>query len=193
MARFIVSKKVQKAVAPDSVSHPVGKEEAELSLLSQIDELRLKGYSVFEIAKQLKFDIAILKEKMSQLERWDSNVAENADTFQKRREIDLQYMMLLKNVYKFADDLDETRAMAKSNLYKTIKEVIFERSKLWEEKEKVTVNVGRGAQIAVGGNIDNRQFNLLGDVLSGKVKIKDTTEKKIGRPAKMLTEGELVS
>lgn len=141
------------------------------SLLATIDDLRLKGHPLTSVSTQVKKDLLDVRDKIAYLERLDATVGLEAKPTQKKREIDLQYLLVMRKLHEIADAIDE-KSVVKIECYKVIKDLVGLRSKLWQVDAgtpNVNIKMGNVENVVLGGNIDKRKLNLIGDLLAGKI------------------------
>jgi hypothetical protein len=135
----------------------------------EISELRAKGESLFDIQAAVKSDLSDIAKKMEILEKYDAEVAERANPNQKKREIDLQLLLVTKKLHYLADN--EEKGITKIEAYKVIKDLLAQRAKLWgADGNAPSVRMGNVENLVIGGNMDRKQLHLIGDILSGRVK-----------------------
>jgi hypothetical protein len=147
--------------------------DKELEIEGNVDELRLDGYSDADIQKKLPYTKELIVAKRELLEKRDKLVGEETNPAAKKRELDLQYLKLIKTVKETVEGLSVEDTRLKLEGHKLIREIISDRAKLWSVDGKV----GSGTQIRMnnvenvvfGGTLSKKQLNVIGDIISGKV------------------------
>lgn len=147
--------------------------DQQLEIEGKIDDLRLDGYNDADIQKELPYSKELIVTKRELLEKRDKLVGEETDTSQKKRELDLQYLRLIKNVKKTIDELGKEDSRLKLEGMKLVKEIISDRAKLWSIDGKVTagtsIRMNNVENVVLGGTLSKKQLNVIGDIISGKV------------------------
>lgn len=150
--------------------------EMEKDWEAQIDLLRLSGYQPSEIQKRVGLAIEKINKKIDILERRDVDFAEKADLGQKKRELDLQYLYLIRELRETIVVLSDTKDVKfKIECQRLIKEIISDRAKLWSIGSgngggTSTVRMQNVENVVLGGSLNKKQLNLIGDIIAGKRK-----------------------
>lgn len=147
--------------------------DKELEIEGNIDELRLDGYSDADIQKKLPYSKELILTKRELLEKRDKIVGEETDQAAKKRELDLQYLKLIKTVKETIEGLSVEETRLKLEGQKLIKEIISDRAKLWSVDGKVgastQIRMNNVENVVLGGTLSKKQLNVIGDIISGKV------------------------
>ena len=150
---------------------PITKHE---EITASINEYRLSGYSPIEISKKVNYDLDLVNKKLDILNQRDLETGSDVDANQRRRELDLQYLQIVKSLKELIVDLsDKKDARLKIECHKTIKEVISERARLWQidgnNKGNADIRMNNVENaVIISGNLDKKTVNLFADVISGK-------------------------
>ena len=147
--------------------------DKELEIEGNIDELRLDGYSDADIQKKMPYTKELIVTKRELLEKRDKLVGDETDTSQKKRELDLQYLKLIKTVKETVEKLSVDETRLKIEGLKLVKEIISDRAKLWSVDGKVgagtSIRMNNVENVVLGGTLSKKQLNVIGDIISGKV------------------------
>ena len=147
--------------------------DKELEIEGNIDELRLDGYSDADIQKKLPYSKELILTKRELLEKRDKIVGEETDQAAKKRELDLQYLKLIKTVKETIEGLSVEETRLKLEGQKLIKEIISDRAKLWSVDGKpgasTQIRMNNVENVVLGGTLSKKQLNVIGDIISGKV------------------------
>ena len=145
-----------------------------------VDSFRLKGYSITDIVEKTNYTKELVNQKLTFLEKRDEDVGNNTNLNAKKRELDLQYLQLIKELKEWTEDLDSDQIKNKIECQKLIKEIITERSKLWSIDGKVTssanIRMNNVENVILGGNLSKKQLNVIGDIIAGKIKPEEIGE-----------------
>jgi hypothetical protein len=155
---------------------------AEERILAGIDEMRLFGYSPVTIHEKVGRNIDEVHKKLQLLEKRDSEDAGKDKGRARKREIDLQYLQIIKQMKTMADQTleDET----KIECYKIIRDTVGLRAKLWGvDKGDTTsdraIKMGNVETVMIGGDLNKQTFNLIADIIAGKTKPKEFIEGEV--------------
>ena len=147
--------------------------DKELEIEGNIDELRLDGYSDADIQKKLPYSKELIVTKRELLEKRDKLVGEETDQAAKKRELDLQYLKLIKTVKETIESLSVEETRLKIEGQKLIREIISDRAKLWSVDGKpgasTQIRMNNVENVVLGGTLSKKQLNVIGDIISGKV------------------------
>ena len=147
--------------------------DKELEIEGNIDELRLDGYSDADIQKKLPYSKELIVTKRELLEKRDKLVGEETDQAAKKRELDLQYLKLIKTVKETIESLSVEETRLKIEGQKLIREIISDRAKLWSVDGKpgasTQIRMNNVENVVLGGTLSKKQLNVIGDISSGKV------------------------
>lgn len=159
-----------------------------LEIESNIDDMRLDGCSNAEIQSKFPYSKELIVAKRDLLEKRDKLVGEETDPSGKKRELDLQYLRLIKTVKDAIEKLSVDETRIKIEGLKLVREIISDRAKLWSVDGKVsggaTIRMNNVENVVLGGTLSKKQLNVIGDIISGKVLPEDV---KIENP---VVEGE---
>lgn len=148
--------------------------EKSLEIEGKIDEYRLKGYSIADIVKETNYTKELVSQKMVLLEKMDQDVGEKVNISAKKRELDLQYLQLIKELKQWTTDLSDDQIKNKLECQKLVKEIISERAKLWSINGQVSsgasIRMNNVENVILGGNLNKKQLNVIGDIIAGKIK-----------------------
>lgn len=155
--------------------------EASLEIEGTIDQLRLKGWSVADIVGKTTYTKELVTQKMVLLEKMDQDVGEKINVSAKKRELDLQYLQLIKELKQWAEDLSDDQIKNKLECQKLVKEIISERAKLWSINGAVSsvanIRMNNVENVILGGNLNKKQLNVIGDIIAGKIKPEELGER----------------
>lgn len=147
--------------------------DKELEIEGNVDELRLDGYSDADIQKKLPYTKELIVAKRELLEKRDKLVGEETNPAAKKRELDLQYLKLIKTVKETVEGLSVEDTRLKLEGHKLIREIISDRAKLWSVDGKVgsgtQIRMNNVENVVLGGTLSKKQLNVIGDIISGKV------------------------
>ena len=147
--------------------------DKELEIEGNIDELRLDGYSDADIQKKLPYSKELIVTKRELLEKRDKIVGEETEQSAKKRELDLQYLKLIKTVKETIEGLSVEETRLKIEGQKLIREIISDRAKLWSVDGKpgasTQIRMNNVENVVLGGTLSKKQLNVIGDIISGKV------------------------
>lgn len=148
--------------------------EKSLEVEGRVDELRLKGYSVADIVRETQYTKEVVSQKIILLEKQDQDVGETVSCSAKKRELDLQLLQLIKELKRWAEELSDDQIKNKLECQKLIKEIISERAKLWNingtTPVQQNIRMNNVENVILGGNLNKRQLNVIGDIIAGKIK-----------------------
>jgi len=147
--------------------------DKELEIEGNVDELRLDGYSDADIQKKLPYTKELIVAKRELLEKRDKLVGEETNPAAKKRELDLQYLKLIKTVKETVEGLSVEDTRLKLEGHKLIREIISDRAKLWSVDGKAgsgtQIRMNNVENVVLGGTLSKKQLNVIGDIISGKV------------------------
>ena len=136
--------------------------DKELEIEGNIDELRLDGYSDADIQKKLPYSKELIVTKRELLEKRDKIVGEETDQAAKKRELDLQYLKLIKTVKETIESLSVEETRLKIEGQKLIREIISDRAKLWSVDGKpgasTQIRMNNVENVVLGGTLSKKQF-----------------------------------
>lgn len=147
--------------------------EQQLEVEGNIDDSRLDGLSDVEIQKKFAYSKELITTKRELLEKRDQLIGEKTDVSGKKRELDLQYLRLIKTVKDTIGTLSVEDTRLKIEGHKLIKDIISDRAKLWSVDGKTsaatTIRMNNVENVVLGGTLSKKQLNVIGDIISGKV------------------------
>lgn len=165
--------------------------DQQLEVEGNIDGLRLDGYSNADIQKKFPYSKELIVSKRELLEKRDQLVGEDTNAAAKKRELDLQYLKLIKTVKETIDGLSIEETRLKLEGHKLVKDIISDRAKLWSVDGKTsaatTIRMNNVENVVLGGTLSKKQLNVIGDIISGKV-----TPEEIKSNANTVIENERI-
>ena len=103
--------------------------DEELEIECNIDALRLDGYSNAEIQERYPYSKSLIEQKRELLKMSDKVVGEETEIPAKKRELDLQYLRLIKTVKETIGSLGTEDTRLKLEGLKLVKEIVTDRAK----------------------------------------------------------------
>jgi hypothetical protein len=147
--------------------------DQQLEVEGNIDDMRLDGYSDADIQKKYPYTKELIVAKRNLLEERDKLIGSETDASAKKRELDLQYLKLIKTVKEMVDKMSTEESRLKVEALKLVKDIISDRAKLWNvngvPSASTTIRMNNVENVVLGGTLSKKQLNVIGDIISGKV------------------------